>query len=299
MRITCKAPAKINLRLKVEGRRDDGYHLLSMLNASLEFADELAFEFKAGNEIELVTDYHTPGFGDDQNELLDPALNLAFKAARLFSQEFGFNFGLKIHLRKSIPLGAGLGGGSSDAAAVLRVLQAVFARELPEQFAPRFREMALKLGADVPFFLSSGFSIVKGIGERITELDPSQISGRAVYLYLSQIKIPTAVIFKIHREKLRSSGPDHSLTPENSNFYMNLIENDLESSLKDYRPELIEALSQLRKTPGMKAGLSGSGATLFAIPEDQRTPPPAIYVGKAEIKPYKTSFLPIPVTVVN
>ncbi|MGH7907565.1 MAG: 4-(cytidine 5'-diphospho)-2-C-methyl-D-erythritol kinase, partial [Candidatus Binataceae bacterium] len=137
-----RAPAKINLYLRVVGRRDDGYHLLDSVMLPLSLHDEIALEMRdaRGSAISLNCD--------------DPAIpadgrNLAVRAAAAFMEEFGIRADVSLQLKKKIPAGAGLGGGSSDAAAVLRAMAAMTRIDDPERLA----RVAVELGADVPFFL--------------------------------------------------------------------------------------------------------------------------------------------------
>jgi len=148
------APAKINLYLHITGRRPDGFHELETLMVPLSLGDELEIELiPAGLE-----------FSCSDPALADAKDNLATKAARLFLEEFKLATGVRIHLRKTVPVGAGLGGGSSDAAAVLlalRTLTGVAADDV------QLRELAARLGSDIPFFIPGRPAICRGRGEII------------------------------------------------------------------------------------------------------------------------------------
>ena len=162
--IRLRAPAKLNLYLRVLGKRPDGYHELETLFERIDLADELTFE--QGPRLEFTCSDPTLSSGDD---------NLVMKAARLLQQEAGCSAGARIRLEKRIPIAAGLGGGSSDAAAALLGLNQLWELGLERS---RLVELAARLGSDVPFFLSPGaFAIGRGRGERCEPLDtPAQLA---------------------------------------------------------------------------------------------------------------------------
>ena len=154
------APAKINLGLRIVGRREDGYHLLESLFVPIDLADRVAIEPRETGDLEFHLESDAPGVPVDGS-------NLAARAARAFLGAAGIEAGLRLVLEKQIPVGAGLGGGSSDAAAVLRGL----ARIYPDAISPlELRDLALRLGADVPYFLDPKPALVTGIGEEIEPL---------------------------------------------------------------------------------------------------------------------------------
>lgn len=151
--LTAEAPAKINRELRVGGRRADGYHELLSRFSSIDLADAVTVE--AADRLELVTTGRAiPGAGE----------NLVLAAARALAGALGIEPRARIHLDKRIPLGAGLGGGSSDAARTLRLLGALWAPDFPED---RLAALALALGSDVPYFLVGGEADVSGRGEHV------------------------------------------------------------------------------------------------------------------------------------
>lgn len=159
-RLAVVAPAKVNLGLRVVGRRPDGYHEIESLFVPLDLADTVTLEEGGGaarGEPQLILHGEARGVPADGS-------NLALRAARAFLESAGLRVGLRIELEKRIPAAAGLGGGSSDAGAVLRGLSALHPGRLD---AKALAELALRLGADVPFFLDPRPALVRGIGERI------------------------------------------------------------------------------------------------------------------------------------
>jgi 4-diphosphocytidyl-2-C-methyl-D-erythritol kinase len=157
--LTIAAPGKINLHLRVKGIRSDGYHELESIFLALNFGDTLRFTLL---DEPGAMDIRVPAGG-----VLPPGENTVFKAAALFRAETGFNRGLRVDAEKRIPLGGGMGGGSSDAASTLLALNCLSGAGLS---AARLGEMAGKLGSDVPFFLTGGAAWVSGRGERIQPL---------------------------------------------------------------------------------------------------------------------------------
>ena len=151
-------PAKLNLGLRILGRRPDGYHEIRSLMVKVSLFDKVTVN-TGGQGIMIVCSEPEVPVGED---------NLVYKAARIFSEKLEEKAGMEIALEKRIPIAAGLGGGSSDAATVLKILKALFA---PRLSAEELREMAVQVGADVPFFLVPGAAFVSGIGE---ELVPCQ-----------------------------------------------------------------------------------------------------------------------------
>lgn len=242
-------PAKVNLFLKVVGRRPDGYHNLITVMQPLALADELTLTLTPGDIILRC----------NNQELPQDARNLAFRAARRFQRALRRDFGVRIQLKKRIPLAAGLGGGSSDAAGVLLGLNALL--DFPLPFAALHR-LAGELGADVPFFLLSGPALGQGIGTLVTPLclpaywyvllNPGfQVSTRWVYANLPQpVTAPT--------EEADWAGL--SQRPVET-----WLHNDLEYvTLKAY-PQLT-VLKQALNAQGAQATLmSGSGPTVFGI----------------------------------
>ena len=234
------APAKLNLFLHVLGRRPDGYHLLQTLFRLIDRCDWLRFTPRADGEISLAR--AIPGVADDEN--------LAVRAARLLQSEGRAHAGVEIDIDKIIPIGGGLGGGSSDCATTLAVLNRLWSLGLPKE---RLAEMALALGADVPFFLFGRNAFGEGVGERLTpvELPP------AWYLVLvPPVAVQTQTIFS-SPELTRNSKPIKM-----SGFSAGFGRNDLEPVVCRRHAEVAAHLEWLRQFGD--ARMSGSGACVFA-----------------------------------
>ncbi|HUS14865.1 MAG TPA: 4-(cytidine 5'-diphospho)-2-C-methyl-D-erythritol kinase [Chloroflexia bacterium] len=189
------APAKINLTLEILGRRKDGYHNLTSVMQTITLADTLLFAPRADGQI--VVDCADPGLARS------PQDNLVWRAARLLQQARSVPLGAQITLTKGIPVAAGLGGGSSDAAATLRGLDRLWGLGLS---GGEMHNVAGLLGSDVPFFLHGGTSLIEGRGEQVTPLRP--IVGGWIVLVTPPLLVPgkTAVVYGLLRPHEYSTG---------------------------------------------------------------------------------------------
>jgi 4-diphosphocytidyl-2-C-methyl-D-erythritol kinase len=281
LEVEVRAPAKINLSLRVLGRRPDGYHELSGLMARLELADVLRLRLLGGPDAPGGPAPEEPDrltFGGPAVIAPDAGFNgpsnLVLRAAAAYRRASGRpDRPLAVHLVKNVALGAGLGGGSSDAAAVLRLLDA---SDLPggPPLGPRaLRELAASLGADVPFFLEAGpLRLASGIGERLAPFR-GRLPGRRVVLANPGRTLSTAAVFgRLALTTGQSSS--NSLTAAAAVGPGAIGQNDLWSPASGLVPELDLVLSLLAGTSPapLAAGLSGSGPTCWAL---HRTAPAA------------------------
>jgi 4-diphosphocytidyl-2-C-methyl-D-erythritol kinase len=233
------APAKLNLFLHVVGRRSDGYHLLQTAFRLIECCDWLRFSPRADAQVKLARPL--PGVAEDDE--------LTVRAARLLQEAAGSKQGVDIEIEKNIPVGGGLGGGSSDCATTLAVLNRLWKLDLPEA---RLAEMALSLGADVPFFLFGGNAFAEGIGERLTPLD---LPDRWYVVLAPPVKVSTREIF---------AAPEltrNSKTIKISSFSAGFGRNDLEPVVCRRHAEVAAHLAWLKQFGD--ARISGSGACVF------------------------------------
>ena len=234
------APAKLNLFLHVVGRRPDGYHLLQTAFRLIDLCDWLRFTPREDGEVGLAR--AIPGVAEDEN--------LVLRAARLLQSEAGAKAGVEIDLEKNIPIGGGLGGGSSDCATTLAVLNRLWGLALPKE---KLAELALTLGADVPFFLFGRNAFAEGIGERLTALELP----RAWYVVLvPPVAVSTRAIFA------SSELTRNSKTIKISSFSAGFGRNDLEPAVCRRYAEVAAHLEWLEQFGD--ARMSGSGACVFA-----------------------------------
>ena len=253
------APAKLNLYLHVTGRRADGYHELDSLVTFTALADTL--EIAPAETFDLAV---TGPFAD----ALDGADNLAARAAMALAERLGRPAGVRIALDKRIPVAAGLGGGSADAAAVLRGLARLWG--LGAEHADTLHEAARSLGADVPVCLGSRAACVAGIGEALST--PPLLPPCAVLLVNPGVPVPTGPVFAARRGTFSAASPiDES--PQDAPALAALLRarrNDLERPALEQVPEIGRVLTRLEEAPGcLLARMSGSGGTCFGLFEDE------------------------------
>lgn len=237
---TYPAPAKLNLFLHVVGRRPDGYHLLQTAFRFIDYCDRLTFEISESPEIVLADPI--PG--------VPPETDLCTRAAALLRKESGCRLGVRIGLEKQLPMGGGLGGGSSDAATTLIVLNRLWGLDFERE---SLQKLALQLGADVPVFVFGDNAFAEGIGEKLVPLalDP------AWYLVLvPPVTIPTARIFA-SKELTRNTNPIKI-----SDFSVGSGHNDLEPVALSLYPVVAEHLAWLNQYA--RAIMTGSGSCVFA-----------------------------------
>ncbi len=237
------APAKLNLFLHVIGRRKDGYHLLQTVFRFLDFSDQLSFALQENGVIKLHTP--TPGVPEEND--------LCVRAAKLLQQESGVSLGVEIFLEKRIPMGGGLGGGSSDAATTLLALNRLWGLDWTRN---RLMELGLRLGADVPVFIFGENAFAEGIGEKLSSI----VLPSAWYLVLvPPAQVPTAQIFASN-ELTRNTIPIR-IPP----FSVVQGHNDLESVVCLAYPEVARHLEWLKQLDtATMAAMTGSGACVFA-----------------------------------
>ena len=238
------APAKINLFLHVTGRRADGYHLLQTLFQFLEIGDEIEIEVRTDGAVKLSADVDGVAAHD----------NLVVKAAKRLKQESSTTLGANITVRKHLPMGGGLGGGSSDAATVLVALNELWSLGIPRM---KLAEIGLALGADVPVFIHGRAAWAEGVGEI---LEPVEIEQTPVVVITPACRVETARVF---------SDPD--LTRNTAPIKMHALSlsgagNDCEPVTRRLYPEVGEALDWLSRFAPSR--MSGTGASVFALFDD-------------------------------
>lgn len=233
-------PAKLNLFLYINGRREDGYHELQTLFQFLDFSDQLTVTINNSGNITL------------ENQLDDvvPEDNLIFRAAKLLQQYTQTSLGASLSIEKKLPMGGGVGGGSSDAATTLVALNYLWQTNLS---LSQLAELGLKLGADVPIFVHGKAAFAEGVGEKISYCEPDE----KYYVVLKpNVAISTAKIFQ--DPKLPRNTPKRSL----SQLLADVYTNDCEKVVRDHYPEVEQAIQWLVQYAPTR--LTGTGACIFA-----------------------------------
>jgi len=249
-----RAVAKINLFLRVVGRRPDGYHELDSIFLPIALADVVRLELRTtgGRAVRLLCD--APELGDERS-------NLASRAASAFLEEFKIDGSVLIQLEKRIPVGAGLGGGSSDAGTVLRMMSRLTRIDEPS----RLGVIALKLGADVPFFLDPVPARVGGIGEEIWPL--KSVPSMPLVLAIPSFGISTAAVFKgLKPENWNGRAPeDHTAAANRGEITPAIAINDLAIVAEREHREIGELRALLNSLGARAAQMTGSGSAVFGV----------------------------------
>ncbi len=248
--ITVKVPAKINLCLSVLGKRSDGYHEVEMLMQMVGLYDEVTVA-RRGQGVNVRCDNSAVPSGE---------ANIAWKAAAAMLSLLGSNAGLAIEIRKAIPVAAGLGGGSGDAAAVLvaanRLLQTGLNRE-------RLAQVGAELGMDVPFFLYGPTALARGRGEMLTELAP--LPKFSVLLVNPGFETPTAWAYKNLNLRLTKKVDCNKIARLTVRNIAEGLHNDLETVTAAVHPVIGKIEEALRAQGAAGVCMSGSGPTVFGI----------------------------------
>ena len=249
------ARAKVNLWLNVVGRRADGYHLLDSLIAFTDLADTLEVAPSDGLSLALE--------GPQAVALQGEADNLVLKAARLLADRAGVAPRAAIRLAKHIPVAAGLGGGSADAAAALHALVELWRVAMPVE---ELFDLAAALGADVPMCLAGRTALVEGVGEILRPSPP--LPPCAILLVNAGTPLATAEVFAARRGAFSAATPVPPSWQDLGAFVAALAArgNDLADAAISLRPAIADVLGAFRRSDGVRyAAMSGSGATCFAL----------------------------------
>lgn len=252
-----RTPAKINLYLRVVGTRPDGYHDLETLFQAIDLYDELIIRETVGpSRLEVP-----------RHPALENEDNLIMRALHWIERRSGRRFSVNIRLKKRIPVAAGLGGGSSDAAATILGLQALYDLKLGTDEIIRD---AGKIGADVPFFLVGGSAVGEGIGERLTQVSIPLDYG--LILVHPGFPVSTAAIYRDF-DRILTGKRRHDtvwMTLESGQELEELLHNDLQPVTEVLHPEISEIGNLVEKAGATRALMTGSGPTIFGIARPNR-----------------------------
>ena len=253
------APAKINLILKLLGKRRDGFHLIESLMVPVDLCDQIEVEFDTQAEDELSVE-------SDSQDASSGIRNLVYRAADLLRRRTQRRFALSARLRKNIPVGSGLGGGSSDAATILRFLNHQLGYPLT---LPELAMLGAEIGADVPFFIFGCPAIVTGIGEIVEPI--SGVPGFHLVLCSPDVILPTASVYAEADRSLTTQRPESNI----AGFVVRRkpieewLANDLEAAAARICPEVRTLKRKLLDLGALGASMTGSGSTVFGICRDE------------------------------
>ena len=258
--IELRALAKINLGLDVLGRRENGYHDVRMIMQSVYLYDEVKIEKKDAPGIEVATNLKFLPVDRD---------NIAYKAAELLKEEFHISQGIKITLKKHIPVAAGLAGGSSNAAAVLFGMNRMFRLHLSQQ---DLMERGVRLGADVPYCIMRGTVLAEGIGEELKTLPA--MPKCTVLLAKPSVSVSTKTVYEALDSKEIIKHPDidgiiDALKRQDLRQIASCMGNVLEDVTIPMHPVISEIKSEMMEAGAIGAMMSGSGPTVFGLCESR------------------------------
>ena len=247
------AYAKINLGLRILDRRADGFHAIETLFHRIALHDELDLE--RADRIDVTSS--TPDAPNGKE-------NLCYEAARLLQERLGVTNGARIHIRKAIPVGAGLGGGSADAALVLRELPRLWDLNVTDEV---LKDLALRLGSDVPYFLGTGSALARGRGE---ELSYTRLAiPYTILLCHPKIHVSTAWAYSRVSVSGRREGPDLLVLVrqglKNPHLLQHTILNDFEPAVFAAHPEIKQVKEAMLTAGAVYASMSGSGSSVFGF----------------------------------
>jgi 4-diphosphocytidyl-2-C-methyl-D-erythritol kinase len=261
--VKIRAPAKVNLRLRVVGKRQDGYHLLDTIMVPVSLFDEIEI-------IKITRGRNNAAAGEDPEVTCDHPLvpagekNLAYRAARLLLKEKNIRERVRIHIAKRIPVGAGLGGGSSDAAAVLLGLNRLLRFNYSLQ---ELEKISLSLGADVPFFIKAAPARARGIGERLSAI--KHFPRLSMVILYPGFPVSAAWVYRNLRLKLTKQRLNNSInfshlsgSPEE---IRRLLVNDLETVTVRRYPKIGLLKENLTRAGAVGSLMSGSGSSVFGV----------------------------------
>lgn len=254
-----KAYAKINIALDAVGKREDGYHLLRMIMQTVDLYDLVEVNKNSIKNIRLTSNKHY--IPTDER-------NLAYRAAQIFREKYNINEGIDIHITKNIPVAAGMAGGSTDAATVLYLMNKLFNVKAKNK---ELEELALKIGADVPYCINGGTVLCEGIGEKLTPL--KRFKNKVVIIVKPNFGVSTKEVYrdldinKIHKH-VDIEGLIKAMQREDINYISKNMKNVLENVTLRKHSILRRIKDDLVKEGALGSMMSGSGPTIFGFFED-------------------------------
>jgi len=247
--------AKINLGLNVLNKRKDGYHNLHSLFVEIELADELLFTPSEIYQLTAESD-QTTDLPLDNNNLITQAYQLIRGKIENVRTEYA------IHIKKQIPMGGGLGGGSSNAATTLRALNELWKMKLSQD---SLELLGAKLGADIPFFIRGSVQLIEGIGDILTPQNPKFLIDLYFLLIVPPIHIATPWAYGTLNKTLQTYKSHTKFSPLSKPMKWELFDNDFERVIRKTYPEVGKIKETLQSAGALYAGLSGSGSTVFGV----------------------------------
>lgn len=256
MGLICPSYSKVNIGLKVLSQRDDGYHNIYTIFQELNFGDSIDIE-KRDHGFKIIANV---------DWIPTNKSNICYKAYTEIKKEFSEVKGIHIKIDKKIPIGSGLGGGSANAAALLKGIKNIYKLEVTES---KLEEIGGEVGADVPFFIRGKTQLGEGIGDKLTQL-PKAIIGTYL-LVIPKISIRTEWAYSVIKNRLNNQNKNAKFSSFSNEDYSSLqiFENDFEQIVIPAYPEIGAIKSKLLNLGARFASLSGSGSTVYGVYDDE------------------------------
>jgi len=251
-----ESPAKVNLRLEILNKRKDGYHELRTVFQKISLHDTLHFSLKKEKGISIATDHPNLPVGKT---------NLVYQAAQSMLKASDYQGGVHIEIKKQIPLGAGLGGGSSNAATTLKALNQLLKKSLSKR---KLMEMGLKIGADVPFFIWEGAAIGSGIGEKLKKVTLPDLQYVLIYPNFEVSTRWAYQNFVLTNQRIHFNLHKFLKTPEGIS---SILFNHLEEVVSRKYPQIEVMKNSLLSRGALGALMTGSGPTVFGLFQDDKS----------------------------
>tara|TARA_B100000405_G_scaffold112779_1_gene78682 strand:+ start:147 stop:977 length:831 start_codon:yes stop_codon:yes gene_type:complete len=249
--------AKINLGLKIINKRPDGLHNIESVFLQISLHDSLTFS--SSNKFSIIS----KGISCPTNQN-----NILFKVIDILKKEYDININVKVLINKNIPIGAGLGGGSSNAAAFLKYLLEVNQIKLSNE---KLVKLASQIGSDVPFFLNGGFQLIKGTGDDLQQIETTVFNNKKILLIHPKFHISTKWAYSEVKKHLLTSNNKPKFSALTKKVNWNLFENDFEKFVCTTYPEILKLKKLLKNDGALYSGLSGSGSTVFGLYNDNQS----------------------------
>ena len=251
-----KSYAKVNLGLKILELLPDNYHSIFTIMQEIDLYDNIQIYPNKSQKLTIQC--------EGSIEVPNNSKNLCMKAAQLIVNNYNINCGLNIALYKNIPTGSGLGGGSSNAAAVLCALNNMFELNISNQ---RLHDLAFELGCDIPFFINGGIQISEGKGEKLTKLN-IDLSNYFILLIHPKFNVSTKWAYSFFKNNLPNTFDCDKFRSFQASPDWELFENDFENIIKSTYPEVVKIRKMLESQSSLFVSLSGSGSTMFGVFEN-------------------------------
>ena len=246
-----KSFAKVNLGLRVLNQRSDGYHNINSIFIQIDLHDTL--HFISNNKFQLIS-----------KGIIVPTdnSNTVYKVVELLCKQFNIDIKHKIIINKNIPVGSGLGGGSSNAATAMKTLSDLYNLKISKQ---DFINYTKKIGSDIPFFIEGGVKNIMGKGDIINSINPKEFKNKKILLVFPEFHISTKWAYSQIKKHLDSNDNHAKFSPLADNVNWKLFSNDFENIVLKTYPEMLKIKDILYKEGALYSGLSGSGSTMFGL----------------------------------